>query len=95
MATYKVLLTVKDRYGSQKELDAGRIEVDTRLSDEDLSRLDLPVYVPDINNDELKYSLVYGETAKELIFDIDRSNEWDDTTNSGKSNYIWEPMTTI
>lgn len=95
MATYKVLLTVKDRYGSQKELDAGHIEVDTRLTDSDLSRLDLPVYVPNMEYDILKYTLTYGETDKELSFDIDKSNEWDETINSTKSNYVWEPMTTI
>ena len=35
MATYKVWLTVKDRYGSIKKLDGGNINIDLDTVDED------------------------------------------------------------
>ena len=93
MSKYKVMLTVKDRYGSIKKLPAGCIEVDNKLSDEDLAKLDIPVYVPDVKQDILKYTLTHGETAEQLEFDIDRSNEWNETDSTSNSNYIWESMT--
>ena len=41
MATYKVWLTVKDRYGNTKEVDGGTINVDlTNLTSEDISQIE-------------------------------------------------------
>jgi hypothetical protein len=93
MAVYKVLLTVKDRYGCLKELDAGCIEADNKLSDEDLSKLKLPVYVPDVSLDNiLKYTLTDDITEKVLEFDIDKSNDWNNLDSTVGSSYMWEPM---
>ena len=93
MAVYKVLLTVKDRYGCIKELDAGNIEVDNKLSDEDLGKLKLPVYVPDVSLDNiLKYTLTEGATEEVLEFDIDKSNDWNGLDGTTGSSYLWEPM---
>lgn len=95
MANYKVWLTVKDRYGATKEIDSGTISINQdKLTDEDLKEIkdSIPVYVPDVNNDILKYTLTRGETAEQLEFDIDKSNEWDATDNTSSSNYVWESM---
>lgn len=93
MATYKVILTVKDRYGSIKELPAGEIEVDNKLSDEDISKLKVPVYVPEVSqNNILKYTLTDDETADVLEFDIDKSNDWNCLDGTTGSNYMWESM---
>ena len=93
MAVYKVLLTVKDRYGCIKELDAGNIEVDNKLSDEDLGKLKLPVYVPDVSLDNiLKYTLTEGATEEVLEYDIDKSNDWNGLDGTTGSSYLWEPM---
>ena len=95
MAAYKVLLTVKDRYGCVKELDAGSIEISDRLAEADLTELKktLPVYVPDVTSDNmLIYTLEHGETKERLEFDIDKSNNWDATDSTMGSSYIWEPM---
>lgn len=96
MAKYKVMLTVKDRYGITKELDAGTIGVDREsLTDEELDKLkeDIPVYVPDVTPDNmLVYTLEHGETAERLEFDIDKSNDWNDMDHTTGSSYVWEPM---
>lgn len=93
MATYKVLLTVKDRYGYVKELDAGHIEIDSKLSEEDLGNLKFPVYVPDVSLDNvLKYTLTNDITEKVLEFDIDKSNDWNNLDGTTGSSYMWEPM---
>ena len=93
MAKYKVWLTVKDRYGSLKELDAGNIEVENKLSDEDISKLKVPVYVPDVTpNNILKYTLTDDTAEKVLEFDIDKSNDWNATDATVGSSYMWEPM---
>ena len=93
MATYKVILTVKDRYGSIKELPAGEVEIDNKLSDEDISKLKVPVYVPDVSqNNILKYTLTDDETEKVLEFDIDKSNDWNGLDGTTSSNYVWESM---
>ena len=93
MANYKVWLTVKDRYGRVKELDAGHIEVDNKLSEEDLNKLKLPVYVPDVSPDNiLKYTLTDAATEKVLEFDIDKSNDWNNLDGTTGSSYVWEPM---
>lgn len=95
-ATYKVLLTVKDRYGRTKELNGGRIDINhDKLTDEDLNELkeSLPVYVPHVTpNNMLEYTLEHGETDEKLVFDIDKTNDWNDTDNTVGSNYMWEPM---
>jgi hypothetical protein len=96
MATYKVWLTVKDRYGSVKELDSGNINIDfDELTPEDVSDLKkvLPVYVPDVTADNmLVYNLEHGDTKERLEFDIDPSNDWNDIDNTTGSSYVWEPM---
>ena len=96
MAKYKVLLTVKDRYGSLKELDAGHIDVDTKLTDEDLMKVKVPVYVPDVTQDNiLKYTLTEttAEAAEDVLeFDIDKSNDWNGADSTIGSSYLWEPM---
>jgi hypothetical protein len=57
MAKYKVILTVKDRYGTVKEIDGGSIET--------------PVYVPGVTDDDkLAYVLERGRTEEYLEFDL-------------------------
>ena len=93
MAKYKVLLTVKDRYGSLKELDAGHIDIDTKLTDADLAKIDVPVYVPEVTSDNiLKYTLTESATEDVLEFDIDKSNDWNATDSTVGSSYVWESM---
>ena len=93
MAKYNVVLTVKDRYGSIKELNAGQIEVDNKLSDEDISKLKVPVYVPDVTpNNILRYTLTDDATEDVLEFDIDKTNDWNDSDHTVSSSYMWEPM---
>lgn len=95
-ATYKVMLTVKDRYGFEKELSGGTIEVDQNdLTETDINKLkeSIPVYVPDVTQDKmLVYNLEHGETEERLEFDIDKSNDWNEIDGTIGSNYIWEPM---
>lgn len=96
MATYKVWLTVKDRYGCTKELDGGNIEISQdKLTATDLDKIKeaLPVYVPEVTPDNmLVYTLEQGETKERLEFDIDKSNDWNETEDTHGSSYIWEPM---
>ena len=96
MANYKVWLTVKDRYGCEKRLPAGDIELDHgTLSDEELNKIkeDLPVYVPDVTPDNiLEYTLERGKTEEKLKFDIDKSNDWNHIDNTTGSSFVWEPM---
>lgn len=96
MATYKVWLTVKDRYGSIKELDGGSIKVSQdKLTEEDLNEIkeSIPVYVPEVAQDNmLVYTLEHGETKERLEFDIDKSNDWNCMDGTTGSSYVWEPM---
>lgn len=96
MATYNVMLTVKDRYGHTKELPGGAIKISQdKLTDEDLNEIkeSIPVYVPDVTADNmLKYTLTHGETKEQLEFDIDKSNDWNPTDSTTSSSYVWEPM---
>jgi hypothetical protein len=96
MATYKVWLTVKDRYRCTKELDGGNIEINQdKLTEEDLNEIkeSLPVYVPEVTEDNmLVYTLEHGETKEKLEFDIDKSNDWDEMDGTTGSSYVWEPM---
>lgn len=96
MATYNVMLTVKDRYGHTKELPGGTIKISQdKLTDEDLNEIkeSIPVYVPDVTADNmLKYTLTHGETKERLEFDIDKSNDWDEMDGTTGSSYVWEPM---
>lgn len=102
-ATYKVWLTVKDSYGNTKELDGGNIdinlgkeEVDTivdTLKDNITIEAKSPVYVPQVTQDNvLKFNLVDEASEKELAFDIDKSNDWNEMDSTTGSNYVWEPM---
>lgn len=96
MATYKIWLTVKDRYGNIKELDGGKINISQdKLTEEDLNEIkeSIPVYVPDVTPDNmLTYTLEHGETAERLEFDIDKSNDWNCMDGTAGSSYVWEPM---
>jgi hypothetical protein len=103
MAKYKVWLTVRDSYGNTKELDGGNIDinldeeaVDTivdNLKDNITIETKAQVYVPNVTPDNLlKFTLTDEATEKELEFDIDKSNDWNDLENTTGSNYIWEPM---
>jgi hypothetical protein len=96
MATYKVWLTVKDRYGNTKELDGGNINISQdKLTDEDINEIKnaIPVYVPNLEPDNtLVYSLEHGKTEDRLEFDIDKTNDWDSIDNTNGSSYVWEPM---
>ena len=96
MATYKVWLTVKDRYGHVKELDGGNIHIQqNNLTEEDLNEIKdtLPVYVPEVTgNNVLVYTLEHGETKERLEFDIDKTNDWNSLDGTVSSNYVWEPM---
>lgn len=105
MAKYKVVLTVKDRYGNVKDIDAGDVNIDIDLDQEDVDTIvdDLkdnitienkaPVYVPEVtSNNMLKFTLSEEAEEKELEFDIDKSNDWNDTESTIGSSYVWEPM---
>lgn len=96
MATYKVWLTVKDRYGCTKELDGGNITLSNeKLTEECLDKIkdSIPVYVPEVTPDNvLIYTLEHGKTKERFAFDIDKSNDWDEIDDTNGSNYVWEPM---
>lgn len=96
MATYKVWLTVKDRYGCTKELDGGNIKIDQdKLTEDYIDEIkdSLPVYVPEVTQDNmLVYTLEHGETKERLEFDIDKSNDWNAIGGTSGSSYVWEPM---
>jgi hypothetical protein len=102
-AKYKVWLTVKDSYGNTKELDGGNVDIN--LDKEDVDNIvdnikdnivvenKSPVYIPEVTqNNMLKFKLTDEATDKELEFDIDKSNDWNNTDNTVGSNYVWEPM---
>ena len=98
MATYKVCFTVKDRYGNIKELDGGTVNISQdKLTDEDINEIKnaIPVYVPNLEpNNNLVYSLERGKTAERLEFDMDKSNDWNETgsASSEQTSYFWESM---
>ena len=96
MATYKVMLTVKDRYGYTKELDSGTVSISQdKLTEEDLTEIKeaIPVYKPNLTADNmLQYTLTHGETEEHLEFDIDKSNDWNEIDSTAGSSYIWEEM---
>ena len=51
------------------------------------------VYVPEVTaNNMLVFTLTDEATEERLEFDIDKSNNWNETDNTMGSNYIWEPM---
>ena len=51
------------------------------------------VYVPEVTADNmLVFTLMDEATEERLEFDIDKSNNWDETDNTVGSNYIWESM---
>lgn len=104
MAKYKVWLTVKDSYGNIKKLDGGNIDIN--LDEEDVETIvdtikdnitvetKSPVYIPEVTPDNmLKFKLTDEATEEELEFDIDKSNDWNETEDSTTgSSYVWEPM---
>jgi hypothetical protein len=96
MAKYKVILTVKDRYGTTKELEGGTIEVDNNgVTEDELAEIknNIPVYVPEVTaNNTLVYTLEHGKTEDRLEFDIDKSNDWDEIDHTSGSSFVWEPM---
>ena len=51
------------------------------------------VYVPNVTKDNmLTFTLQDSPSEDYLEFDIDKSNDWDETDNTLGSSYIWEPM---
>ena len=51
------------------------------------------VYVPEVTaNNMLIFTLTDEPTEERLEFDIDKSNNWNETDDTVVSNYIWEPM---
>ena len=51
------------------------------------------VYVPEVTPDNMLVFTLQDEVTEErLEFDIDKSNDWNETDNTMGSNYIWEPM---
>lgn len=51
------------------------------------------VYVPEVTPDNiLVFTLQDEATEKRLEFDIDKTNDWNETDNTMGSNYLWEPM---
>jgi hypothetical protein len=103
MAKYKVWLKVKDSYGNTKELDGGNIDID--LDKEDVDNIidnikdnitidnKSPVYIPEVTpNNMLKFKLAEKATEKELEFDIDKTNDWNNFDQTTGSSYVWEPM---
>ena len=52
-----------------------------------------PVYVPEVTPDNILVFTLQDEASEErLEFDIDKSNDWNETDNTTGSSYIWEPM---
>ena len=116
MATYKVWLTVKDRYGSVKKVDSGEIDIGLDgLTDKDFDKIEgvlplenyvtkeeikeyvadqkSPVYVPKVTPDNmLVFNLKDTATEDKLVFDIDKTNDWNPLDGTNGSNYMWEPM---
>jgi hypothetical protein len=53
----------------------------------------IPVYVPEVTlGNTLVYTRELGETKDRLEFDIDKSNDWNNTDGTVGSSYVWEPM---
>lgn len=51
------------------------------------------VYVPNLtDNNMLTFTLTDDPKEEYLEFDIDKSNDWDETDNTVSSNYVWESM---
>ena len=105
MAEYKIVLTVKDRYGNIKEVDGGNVDIN--LEENDIENIvdnlkdnisvevenKSPVYVPEVTADNmLKFTRTEGITEDELEFDIDKSNDWNEIDHTTGSSFIWEPM---
>jgi hypothetical protein len=52
-----------------------------------------PVYVPEVTkNNTLIFTLQDEIKDERLEFDIDRTNDWNETDGTVGSNYVWEPM---
>lgn len=72
MATYKLVLTVKDNYGKEKEIDGGTVDIDLAdLSAEDITivtdALNLEDYATDIELADAIKKIPTIETIKETI----------------------------
>lgn len=51
------------------------------------------IYVPNVTEDNmLVFTLQESPGDERLEFDIDKSNDWNETDNTTSSNYVWEPM---
>lgn len=51
------------------------------------------IYVPNVTpNNLLTFTLQDSPGEEYLEFDIDKSNDWNETDNTVGSNYAWEPM---
>ena len=51
------------------------------------------VYIPEVTaNNVLVFTLADEPTEERLEFDIDKTNDWNETDGTFGSNYAWEPM---
>lgn len=68
MANYKVILTVKDRYGNSKELDAGTLSVDfSDLTKEDVNQIEEMLPLEDyLKKSEIDIALDQYATEREV-----------------------------
>lgn len=57
--------------------------------------MNMGTYVPRLERDKLIFELKDAPTEKEIIIDIDKTNEWspiDDSDENLSRDYIWEPI---
>ena len=51
------------------------------------------IYVPNLTADNMLTFTLHDKPEEEYLeFDIDKSNDWNETDSTVSSNYIWEPM---
>jgi hypothetical protein len=72
MAEYKVLLTVKDRYGNTKEIDGGLINVDlATLTSDEINQIEEKLPLEDyLKKAEIDQELDYYATDKEVTHEV-------------------------
>ena len=57
--------------------------------------MNMGIYVPRFEHDKLIFELKDAPGEEEIIYDLDKDNEWgsiDDASGERSGNYIWEPM---
>ncbi len=72
MATYKLVLTVKDNYGKEKEIDGGKVDIDlAELAADEVNTiteaLNLDTYATDLELADAISKVPTIETVKETI----------------------------